>query len=309
MKILLIGNCQAGSFRDALQIWLPEAEIDFLPATRPDTARRAEDIAAAIPDYDHAFIQPIGAARFGPLRRPVLAQAGHANLHFIPGITFGGFHPDCISLGDAEGNLQGPMGTASSALVAAAFAAGLPPARAARLFNSFVYARLGYFQEFALASRAFIAHMEGFGLDGAALLEGWRGRLFMHTVIHPKPYVISDVCHAVLRRLGLAEGDSELGGALGDRLLNHPVWPLYPEIGRRLGLRGHLHFRGPIPTKGDRALGVMDLPAFIARSYEHYATMPERVAQAVAGHSRAAAALALLRAELKLVEAAGEAAA
>lgn len=309
MNILLIGNCQTGSFRDALQIWLPGARIDHFPTTRPDTARRAKEIAAAIPDYDHAFVQPIGGARFGPLRRQALAQAEHANLHLIPSVIFGGFHPDCVSLADSAGNLQGPMGAGNSALVAAAFVAGLPPDRTLRMFNSFVYARLGYFDEFTLASQAFTAHMASFGLDGAALLQGWRGRAFMHTVIHPKPYVISDIAHAMLRRLGLVEEHTgELGDALGDRLLNHPVWPLYPEIGRRLGLPGHLYFRGSIASKGERELNVMDLPAYIARSFAHYATMPERVAQAVAGHRRAAAALALLRAELKLAEAASDAA-
>lgn len=299
MKLLLIGNCQSGTIRDVLRIWLPRAEIDHVQATHADTAGRAEALAASIPGYDLVLTHPIERARFGPLRHAALRAAAHPNLHFIPPLSFGGFHPDHVSLGDAQGNLGGPMGESQSAIIAAGFVAGLAPERVARLFNSFVYARLGYFDEFALASQAFTAHLAGFGLDGAALLRHWQGRVFMHTVIHPKPFAIADLCHALLRRLGLiGEVPRELGDVLGDRLLPLPVWPVYPEIGRRLGVPGHLWFRGSIPIRGDRLLDVMDLPGVIDRSYAHFATMPERVAQAVAANRRAAAALALMREEL-----------
>ncbi|HEY8613029.1 MAG TPA: hypothetical protein VIL69_17295 [Roseomonas sp.] len=70
---------------------------------------------------------------------------------------------------------------------------------------------------------------------------------------------------------------------------DHSFWSravaVYPEIGRRLGLPGHYLFR--ILIRGEEPIQVMDLPAFVARSFDMYRAMPERVAEAVERHPRA----------------------
>ncbi|WP_158742722.1 WcbI family polysaccharide biosynthesis putative acetyltransferase [Acidisphaera sp. L21] len=60
----------------------------------------------------------------------------------FPNLTFTGYQPDCFYIGKDGRDIQGPMGTYHSALVAGAFLDGLQPDRSVRLFNNYVLPRL-----------------------------------------------------------------------------------------------------------------------------------------------------------------------
>ncbi|WP_159994072.1 hypothetical protein [Roseomonas sp. 18066] len=82
----------------------------------------------------------------------------------------------------------------------------------------------------------------------------------MHTPIHPKAYAISDVCHAVLRKLDLIDDVS-------------------PELGKRVNIRGCLLFRRSLPTTEGNPLKVYNLADFIEASFTHFATFPAELQQ------------------------------
>jgi hypothetical protein len=104
-----------------------------------------------------------------------------------------------------------------------------------RLHNSLVYAHLGYFDRFAgdyehLKRRLRVA---GFALSGAV-----RGAppVFMHTVNHPRIEVLFALARQAVRLVGLTPR-----GAVppDDELARGYIWPVYPEIARRLGVDGN----------------------------------------------------------------------
>ncbi|WP_419900293.1 WcbI family polysaccharide biosynthesis putative acetyltransferase [Roseomonas sp. USHLN139] len=280
MRILIVGNCQTSTFRDATQVWLPRAEVVHYSSAASATATQAEAIAASIPSFDVALIHPIQEAKFGPLQKSALLKAAHRNLHLMPSLAFSGYQPDFLYINKPAGNPSvGPLGVCSSALAAAAFCEGMSVERTVRLFNSYVYSRLGYFSEFGGATKALAKQLIAFGLDGNCILAGWGGRSFMHTPIHPKAYAISDLCHAILRKLELIDDVSpELGDTLGDRLINHPVWPVYPELGKRVGVRGCLLFRRALPAADGPPLKVYSLGDFVEASFSHFGTFPAELA-------------------------------
>ncbi|WP_159994070.1 WcbI family polysaccharide biosynthesis putative acetyltransferase [Roseomonas sp. 18066] len=157
MRILIVGNCQTSAFRDATQIWLPEAEVVHYSSAASSTAVQAEAIATSISSFDVALIHPIQEAKFGPLQKSALLKAAHRNPHLMPSLAFAGFQPDFVYINKPAGNTGvGPLGVCSSALAAAAFCEGISADRTVRLFNSYVYSRLGYFAEFGSATRALV---------------------------------------------------------------------------------------------------------------------------------------------------------
>ncbi|WP_159993669.1 WcbI family polysaccharide biosynthesis putative acetyltransferase [Roseomonas sp. 18066] len=301
MRILIVGNCQTSAFRDATQIWLPKAEIVHYSSASSATAAKAETIAASLPSFDVALIHPIQEARFGPLQKSALLQAIHSNVHLMPSLAFTGYQPDFVYISKPKGNPSvGPLGVCSSALAAAAFCEGLSVERTVRLFNSYVYSRLGYFSEFHSASKGLIKQLCAFGLDGSSILNEWSGRSFMHTPIHPKAYAISDLCHAILRKLDLIDDVSpELGDTLGDRLINHPVWPVYPELGSRVGVRGCLLFRRALPPPDGSALKVHNLSEFVEASFSHFSSFPAELAEISRSKAKIARAVQFIRMEVR----------
>jgi hypothetical protein len=286
MRFAVIGNCQTGTFADCLALYFPGAEIIRYPIGRPDIAARAEEIAEELRGFDHVFSHPEMDERLGPLRHKLLRET-HPDTVFIPAIAFNGFQPDCIYLNDTKGGIASPLDVYHSALAAAAFTLGLDETRTVSLFNAMVFARLGYFDDYAKAAGALVAHFRRMGLEIGDRLPLWQRHVaFMYTINHPRSLVVADMARLALRNLGHDVPEwPDISDVLGEPLSRLPVFPVYPEIGRRLGLPGHYLFRNTI--RGEGPAPVMDLPAFVARSFEIYRGMPERVAEAVDRHPRA----------------------
>ena len=115
----------------------------------------------------------------------------------------------------------------------------------------------------------------------------------MYTINHPRSAVVADMARLVLRGLGHDVPElADVSDILGEPLSLMPVFPVYPEIGRRLALPGHYRFRSSRPD--ETPVEVMDLPGFVARSFAMYHAMPERVAEAVEQSPRAKAAARVL---------------
>jgi hypothetical protein len=187
-----------------------------------------------------------------------------------PRIWFNGFHPDVVSVPGPPGPVSAPLGADHSSLVLYAWHRGMTVAETAKLFVEPVFAALGFLDCWGAAKRAMLEEGEfvGFSLDGIfARVE--RQGCFMRTPAHPALIVSAEIARALSRRAGLPISLAAPELYLEDAMIHIGVWPVYPEIARRLGLAGGYAFKPAQPPSPSPVL--FDLHQFIERSFEAYA--------------------------------------
>ena len=256
MKIYVSGNCQAVSLAACLTLMNPGARIERLaPSDRPD----------ALSD-DIFFRQNDGRTTDASDCRP-------ANEFVYPRILFSGFHPDVVRIADPDGPARLPMGGRHSSIVLYAWSRGMSAEATAQLFTEPVFEKLGYFDRWAPAKRMVLDEGRSIGFPLEEMFAAWerRGR-FMHSLNHPVLSVMADVARELMKRAGLRPAVELPEEYLVDPALTQAIWPLYPEIGRRLGVQGAYAFKaahapGQMPV-------VMDLDEFIRSSFAAYAHAP-----------------------------------
>lgn len=268
IRIAALGNCQADVIAASFRRLLPEAEVDVFALWKLSD----DDIARAphqLTTYDYVFSQPmLPVGRFAALRSDELARSAKA-FQFVPALTFTGFHPDIVAI---EG-IRSPIGNYHSAIAIAAFLSGLPEPRAVALFNTFVYAALGYFDHYAMSRQYVIERANGLGYDLNEPFQKWEEMSpFMYSFNHPKGFVLASVARLGLTRAGLLPGGTADPELDDDPYQGGARWPIYPEIAERLGVgAGDLSFEYPF---GKVRLG---LEEFVVRSYEIYRRFPADV--------------------------------
>ena len=256
MKLYVIGPCQATPLAACLAVMNPHVPVVRLPMNAVPDAVAADDIV---------FRQ-----RDRPLETP--SERGSQEIIY-PGVWFSAFHPDVVYLLGPWGSVPTPLGGDHSSLVLYGWHRGLNVAKTAKLFTEPVFEALRFFDCWAVAKRSLISEARdlGFSLDKMfARLEPLG--CFMHSPIHPALIVMAELAHELMRRVGIVPVVSAPELYLEDPLLLGTVWPVYPEIGHRLGLPGSYMFKqghtpGSIPL-------LFDLEEFIARSFEAYAVCP-----------------------------------
>ena len=235
LKLGVLGNCQAYSLADFLRRLYPEVEIRAMGVGEVGGPDEAEATAKLYSGFDAVVSQPVGSRR-GPLSTRAMTSSARRYVLY-PSILFNGFHPDMVPSGGYPRGMH-------SRLALAGLAMGLSQERTAELFNAYIYGVLGYFDVAAKAERYLleVAERHNFGLE--AWLPNWRaGGAFMHTPVHPSIRVISSIAERVADALEL--GPPQAKADMTDMLEPLGVWPVYPEIARRLGVSGDLTFKFP----------------------------------------------------------------
>jgi len=265
LRLGILGNCQAYSLADLLRRLYPDLEIRAMGVGELDGPEEATATAELYSGFDAVVSQPLGRRR-GPLSTAAMAASARRYIRF-PSVLFNGFHPDMIYAGAYPRGLH-------SRLVLAGFAMGLPQERVAGLFNAYVYGLLGYFDACAKAERYLVEAGRPYGFELETLVQDWRvDGPFMHTPTHPGIRVFSSIAEKVAGDLDL--GPPQAGIEAPDMLEPLGVWPVYPEIARRLGMAGELTFRF-------QSTPPMGLEAMIAQAYAFNATLDlERVRESV----------------------------
>lgn len=235
MRIGVLGNCQAAGLAAWLQALSPTTDVLVRIVNRFDVkdSGTVAAVAAELARCDHVLIQNMGELR------PVLIDlvqaardaAGDKGLLW-PMLNFNGLHPDCVYVLRDGAPVDGAVAPYHSALACAAWLEGLPPARALALFNAFTYAALGYFEAFAAAAAMLQDRAGRLGFDLGDLVR--TPSVFMHTVNHPAIQAMRPVAAQALDRLGLPR--LHRAEPPPDTLAEAAIWPVYPEIARRLGL-------------------------------------------------------------------------
>ena len=224
-----------------------------------------EALAERLWGFDAVISQPLGT-KYGPLSSAALSEKADRFLAF-PRIYFDGLQPDMVAAGGYPRGMH-------SRLALAGYAMGLSEARVAELFNAFVYGALGYFHAYAKAERYLLDSFAACGLEAGPLIAAWRrDGPFVHAPPHPSIRVMRSIAEQLGHALEL--GAPRADAVAADMLEPLGVWPVYPEIARRLGMSGGLTFR----FKGEPPIG---LEAMIAREYALCASLDrEQLAQSV----------------------------
>lgn len=267
-QVTVISNCQTPSYVNALLFLFPYAEVvGFRMAEALDPERR-EAVLARVRMSD-LVLSTASGPEYGELSHVNLPD-NTARAAFIPTFAFAGFHPDIAYVETPDGMLQSPLGEINSALVVAGALAGLPAIRLRRLFNTMIYSEFGYLDAYESSVSEAVAQMAALGLDMADRIAAWRERgCFMYTVNHPKAFVLVDIAKAACMALGIDLASAEDEAAFfPDPLSLAQVFPVYPEIAKRLGVAGSHLFK---PTSSGATPRVYDLGGFIDRSLEMYA--------------------------------------
>lgn len=235
MKIGVLGNCQAHGVSQCIRLFAPDVEVvpRSVSLADGDRAEVIADIAAEMAACDLALIQTLEEVqpRLTGLFETALAHSGPRARRWPP-IIFRGFHPDCVYVMRNGLAVDGIVGPYHSALLCAAWAEGLSPERAARLFNAFAYAALGYIVAFDEAAALLDGQARHHGFDLSAFLHA-PAAPFMHTVNHPKIEILQAVAAQALDLAGIAR--SAVAPLPDDELARGPVWPAYPELAQRGG--------------------------------------------------------------------------
>lgn len=235
MKIGVLGNCQAQGVARCIRLLAPQAEV----TTRSVSLADGDDpevvaaIAAEMAACDIAMIQTLEEVqpRLAGLFAAALASSEPPALRWPP-IIFRGFHPDCVYVLREGRAADGIVGPYHSALLCAAWCEGLSPDCAARLFNGFSYAALGYFKAFEEAAALFAAQAAQLGFEFSAFLTA-PAAPFMHTVNHPRVEILQSVARQALDLTAVPR--SPTAPLPHDDLALGPIWPAYPELAQRGG--------------------------------------------------------------------------
>lgn len=234
MRLGVLGNCQAPGVAASIQAWTPHVHVVLQTVVGLDMtdAGAVGKALGAFDGCDLVLLQRLEDRR--PELIPLLddLQARHDVLRY-PVLAFRGFHPDCGHLNRDGRRIGGAMGPYHSLIACAAWLEGLPPYRAAGLFNAFTYSALGYFDLFAAARARLLEEAAATGYDLSPLFADGRPA-FMHTVNHPTAVALHLVAAQALELAGL-DRLSE-APVPPDALAEGPIWPIYPEVAARLAL-------------------------------------------------------------------------
>lgn len=277
MKVALIGNCQVAGLAEALRnSGLVKAEAFLLAPIR--TAGRLDVEADRLVEFDWIVVQSNevvdAVPEYARFRLDRLRETSN-NVISIPSILYTGFHPDCTAIAKLRGgSIRTPAGEYSSIIIAAAFLLELAPERACRLFNSFIYRHLGYFEEAGKSLAFWRSERFAHGMDLRDSIVGWlaRGVPFMHTMNHPVAFALEGVAKLIAGRLGVPADSVSL---VRDELAASTIWPVYPELARNLKCEGSLKFKPAGSAK------LIDLREMVDGSYEAYGKEPEAVQKSV----------------------------
>jgi hypothetical protein len=264
----VVGNCQAPGLAQCLERLVPGATTHVLTLTQIEAERSQAQLARwcdRLAACDVVFSTPITDPRYDRFTQSALRRSSRAYVPF-PAVVFTGFHPDSTYVPAGHDALRGPMGVYHSALTVACHHERVPPARVPALFNAYSYATLGYFDDFEHAATELTGHAGSLGYDLARFLDGPVRPVFMHSFNHPSIAVIAAIAEQALAIAGIR---AQAGAAddAPDALADLPAWPVYPEIGRRLGTPSSLVFQRRPGTR-------YALPEFIAASYAVYDRHP-----------------------------------
>lgn len=205
MRIGIVGNCQSRGLIDSLEVLAPD---HLFEAIQLEQVQDSEDpallaVTALASEVDAMFVHlpEYALSGSGPQEalRNLLSQV--RSVIAIPSVIFGGFHPDFSVLRCNGRYLETVASHYHSAIVAGAYLCGLPASRVPALFNRFVYAGLGYADDFVHHGRSLLESFSQLGFDGRYIFPA--KRTFMHCPNHPVVDILFELAKQMLERVNI----------------------------------------------------------------------------------------------------------
>ena len=276
MKIGILSNCQHLGLANSIRALRPAIQVISFEIVLVALQGREIPTMEALGTCDVVIVDP------SPGCPPTLSEEklkSGTKVLKIPPVLFSGYHPDTIYISTAIGRLQVPAacGPYQSRLTVASYLLGYSPDETRALFNTFIFGELGYFEEYAKSRALLEKAFRECGLDIGPLFPGWAKRgCFMHSIDHPKIYVLFDIARLACQAMGLEVDprDGRIEMILDNLMAGHPAMPVYPDIAHATGCDGHTMFKCP---SDPNVVRLMRMPAFINACFKAYAEVPKDI--------------------------------
>ncbi len=270
IKVTIFGNCSAITLAKLMQAMTGDIVATAVEANATmiaDLCAGKLDHVSLIEESDLIFIQEIGEIL--TLIQSQFPLHNHKVRRF-PFIHFPAFHPDIVYVqSKRQGiHIQGPLGEYQSAIALCGWLEGLSVEETLTLFRHDVYAALGYYDYWETSQKMMVNVGAGAGFSMLDLLEKWHRRgCWLYSINHPRPFVLADMARQMLTREGITTLP-DVENFVADGFTVGPAWPVYPEIGKALGIEGHYYFKC-IESYGPREKPILmlNLHDYVAHSY------------------------------------------
>jgi hypothetical protein len=272
-KILIIGNCQVGVIAkliEAMSAYTSVVSIVMESATLEGMRSGNLDLGKYVSECDYIVVQGQYNSVISELASKFPEAAGKQRL--IPAISYTAYHPDMGYIVRADGShFSGATGDYHSLLCFWAWQKGYSAQEAITLFNYQNFDTLGYFSHKAAADKFLTDLGAGMEIDMRPFLRQWAAKgCFMHSLNHPKLYVMADIARYVLSRERIAYAPS-IETYVADDLANHPCWDVFPAIASKFNIEGSYSFKQPRHMgTASRPAPILSLTQFVELSYKHY---------------------------------------
>lgn len=274
-KIAVIGNCQADVILKFIKLLRPELQLTKFTHADALNEKNREKNENILEESDIIFSNPFRSDKFGRFSYNYLKSKD--NSYFFQPFSFPAFHPDCVYIGIKQAlPKSSPVGDYSSSIAVYSFLHGLSVEETLQMYNHDVYQELGFFDIWAPSRKSLLENSKQLGLDLTDAFENWKKRgLFMHVINHPFTFVMLDITKMLLSSAGLTVPSYNPEKFLADRGANDIVWPVYPEIAEKLGLKGEMLFKmSDRLAPPDERPKILELEEFIHGSFERYKNVP-----------------------------------
>jgi hypothetical protein len=272
VKISLIGNCQIAGLEKCIKTLKPGIPVETLGAlSLTERFGSKSTLLDHLSNSSHVYFHDTDQEMLYGSSDDLRHDVPHA--HELPFVTFNGFHPDMVYVTlNVNGNVQilkSPVGDNHSALVLFAHQQGLSARQALKLFCPSVYQRTGMTQVWENAMQSLRTQESRTSCPLTKLVIQWSRRgSFMHTLNHPKIFVLADLARWLLQDAKIDFTDVPVEDLVIDDLMTSTIWPVYLGLSDGLGVRGSFRFKKEMETS------FLDLPEFIEQSFGIYARHP-----------------------------------
>ena len=252
---VVIANCQAFGIANSIRSLAKDVECGPYDLWAY-MARIREEPEYFRENYDFAIISDEA-----PQWHPFSAEQMPPHI-VIPNLVFSAFHPDCCYVHVNGRPLEGVVGPYQSLIAVAAYYEKVPPDKSTLFFNDRVFEQAGYFDLWEAQRKRLVSDFGKSGIEiGSALRRLSHGRSFMFTINHPKIDLLFEISKAILQARGERMHE---GSWPPPETLAATQWPIYPQVGQRLGLQGGYAFK---PANEHKPI---DLDAFLALSHSAF---------------------------------------
>jgi hypothetical protein len=200
-----------------------------------------------------------------------LTEGHNLKLIKIPPIFFDAFHPD-ITYARHIDKTSFILPHYNSSIAVWAYNNGVNPKDTVKLYNSHTYSQIGYLYRWVVSFNRLKNLTLQFGIANRDFDNFFnkikRRGCFMHSINHPNIFFISEFVKLLTSKVIKLDLDRPI--LIQDALLDNDIWPIYPEIGLHLGIKGSFNWR----LNGREIDGLDNYINYIFESYQSQDIMP-----------------------------------